>query len=112
MGFRRVAASLALASVTAAVFAGSAHAQDFSADFTTDTEGFSLFEVNSNGSFFSSTLDHSNTGGNPGGFVRWSDLDSGAEERLAWFVPPVSEVPVDSRWIGRASCRERVLDHV
>ena len=89
-----------MASVTAALSAGSALAQDFSADFTTDTEGFNLFEVNSNGSFFSSPFDHSNTGGNPGGFVRWSDLDSGAEERLAWFVPPPSEVPIDPGQIG------------
>ena len=97
MGSRRVAAALVSAIAAACAFAGTAQGQEFSADFTVDDDGFDLFEVHSNGTFSSGPLTHSVTGGNPGGFIRWQDLDSGAEEKLAWFVPPIE---IDPAQIG------------
>jgi hypothetical protein len=95
----RVAASLVSAIVAAGALAASAHAQEFSADFTTDAEGFDLFEVHSNGTFSSGPLTHSMSGGNPDGFIRWQDLDSGASEKTAWFIPPIE---IDPEQIGMA----------
>jgi hypothetical protein len=100
MRIRPIAASLVSGFVAAVAIAGSAQAQEFSADFTTDDDGFDLFEVNSDGTFSSGPLSHVMSGGNPGGFIRWEDLNSGAEEKLAWFVPSPSDVPVDSDLIG------------
>ena len=92
----RTAGSIVSAIVAAFAFAGSAQAEDFSAEFTTDKEGFQVF----NAGFSSVFFDHFSSGGNPGGYISYSDTGSGDDDSMNWFVPPVSEVPIDESQIG------------
>ncbi len=94
----RIRLAVPLVSVVLGVFgfAGSAQAQDFSADFAVDAQDFAVFEVDSEG-IASVPFSHFMSGGNPGGFIGFVDDDSGGDEPNNVFVPPLS---IDSAQIG------------
>ena len=79
--------------------ASSALAEDYLATFTTGDEDFDVVEYEDLGEapVRTEVVTHVAVGGNPGGFIRYEDPDSGASEDLGHFRSPA---PVDPDQLG------------
>jgi hypothetical protein len=79
-----------------AVLPPAAGATDFTATFDSTNQGFLTAQFDANGQNASASPSiFVGSGGNPGGFIRHDDPDSGASEQQAIFVTPVEPVPAD-----------------
>ncbi|MDX6585960.1 MAG: hypothetical protein QOI31_433 [Solirubrobacterales bacterium] len=88
MTLRRIVSSSVAVVAATCVIASTAEAQDFSATFDTDNEGFSQVQYDPE-AFEASIFGPAGwggSGGNPGGFIHFDDPDSGPDEFLAYFV--------------------------
>jgi hypothetical protein len=112
MGVRCSVPAFFLVVLMTGLLASSAEAQDFSADFSTGDADFEVFEFDLEGGDGEVvTPDYSPTGGNPGGFIRFTDSDSGAGEWQGAFAVPTPavagqlgrEVSLDLRHTGGTS---------
>ncbi|MDX6585966.1 MAG: hypothetical protein QOI31_439 [Solirubrobacterales bacterium] len=91
-------ASLTIAALAAGLtFASGASATDLNAPFDSTNEGFLFLTYDQ--AFETEAIfgpaEHVASGGNPGGHIRFSDPDSGANERFGVFFSPIQPQPSD-----------------
>jgi len=86
----RATLSIVLAVAAGAIFAPGANAAPYTLGFNADADGFSVFQFQTGGGeYYDLAPEYVSTDGNPGGFIRYTDPDSGSpEDTKARFRPP------------------------